>query len=190
MQDYRTHARPYIDKFKGIKLLVLDNDGIMTTSHLHYVDSHTPVGISFNVLDGYNMVLLQYTDIKLAVISGRDNQALMHRLQVLKVAPDHIYTGVHNKGKFLTDLMNKLQLDPAQVAFMGDDYIDISAFKEVGLAITVPNCHPMVIPYVDYQTVNTGGEGAVREVIDLLFIANQVDLPVATELQKFWMYEQ
>ncbi|RIY31672.1 hypothetical protein CJP74_06635 [Psittacicella melopsittaci] len=186
MLDYRQHARQAIDLFKGIKLLVLDNDGIMTPGQVHYYDSDTAVGVSYSVLDGYPIARSKKYGLHVAIISGRSNKALEHRAQILKVDENDFFAGVADKGKFLVELMQRYGLKPEEVAYMGDDFIDISAFKVVGLPISVPNRHPMVDKYVKYVTLNSGGTGAVREVCDLIMIANDTSSDMGQALQEFW----
>ncbi|RIY34013.1 KdsC family phosphatase [Psittacicella gerlachiana] len=186
MLDYRQHAKDKIHLFKGIKLLVLDNDGIMTPGQVHYYDANTAVGVSYSVLDGYAIARAKDYGLHVAVISGRSNSALEYRAKILKIDGADFFAGVHDKGKFLLELMEKYSLKPEEVAYMGDDYIDISALKVVGLPISVPNRHPMVDRYVKYVTLNQGGLGAVREVCDLLIIANEGQSNMREELLLYW----
>lgn len=186
MLDYREHAKEYLPLFRGIKLLVLDNDGVMTPAQVHFFDQNTPVGTSFSVLDGYAIVRAKQLGLHIAIISGRANAALEARSQLLKIAPEDFHAGVSDKGAYLQELMQKYSLRAEEVAFMGDDFIDISAFKVVGLAITVPNRHPIVDRYVKYTTLNQGGGGAVREVCDLIIIANETPSAMRDELLAYW----
>ncbi|MFC6277416.1 KdsC family phosphatase [Psittacicella hinzii] len=186
MLDYRAHAKNYIDLFKGIKLLVLDNDGIMTNGQVHYYDNKTAVGVSYSVLDGYAIARAKNYGLHVAIVSGRSNAALEHRAEILHIEANDFFAGVSDKGKFLLELMERYNLKPEEVAYMGDDFIDISAFKVVGLPISVPNRHPMVNSYVKYITQNEGGLGAVREVCDLLIIANGKGSDMKDALLAFW----
>lgn len=189
MLDYRKHAAEHLDKFKGIKLLVVDNDGIMTAGDCGVLSQDYPIFTEFSVLDGFGLIHLKEAGIKFAVVSGRANEALQRRLEIVG-HPNDLHMGVKHKGTYVKELIEKYGLTKEQVAFMGDDYIDISAFKEVGLAITVPNRHPIVDPYVNYTTLNHGGRGALREVLDLLRIANEDDSEFTAELKKFFRGEQ
>ncbi|RIY31498.1 hypothetical protein CKF54_06595 [Psittacicella hinzii] len=186
MLDYRQYAKDKLHLFKGIKLLVLDNDGVMTPGQVHYYDNQTSVGVTYSVLDGYAIARSKKYGLHIAIISGRQNKALEYRAQVLKVDENDFYVGVEDKGKFLQELMNKYSLKAEEVAFVGDDFIDISAFKVAGLPITVPNRHPIVDRYAKYTTLNQGGLGAIREVCDLIILANNVDSDMRDELLKFW----
>lgn len=185
MFDYRAHAKPHLDKFKNIKLLILDNDGIMNTGKLIYQNEGVAIGVEYDVLDGYGMINASQAGLKIAVVSGRKNDTLSHRLEVLKLK-DNLYMGVSHKGTYVQKLKQEFGLDKSQVAFMGDDYIDLSAFEEVGLSITVPNCHPMVLSKVNYVTKNYGGQGAVREVLDLIRIANPDDSAYTQKLLEYF----
>lgn len=149
MQDFRSYAREHLEKFRGIKLLVLDADGIMTPAQVHYRDQSIEVGVSYNVLDGYALKRMNPEHIRLAIVSGRANKALQNRYRVLELDKNCDFVmGCHDKGTAVKELAQKYGLTLDQIAFMGDDFIDISAFKVAGLSISVPNRHPMVDAYV------------------------------------------
>ena len=153
---------------KNIKLLILDCDGVLTDGTIYV----TPEGgemIAFNVLDGLGIEYLQESGIKIAVISGRNNPAVQHRLKKLKI--EHVFLGKHEKTDAFESLINTLNLQPEQIAYVGDDFLDIPVMLKVGLPITVPDAIESVKAIAKMCTQKKGGKGAVREVCDFIYDA-------------------
>ena len=154
-----------IDGAKKIKLLILDVDGVLTDGKIFVLpDGETMV--SFHVHDGAGIKNLQAIGIMLAVISGRNTKSVRHRLEQLGIK--HIFLGSDNKLIALNTLIDELKLTAEQIAYVGDDDADIPVMEKVGLSITVPNAMESVKKIAQYCTQKTGGNGAVREVCDLL----------------------
>ncbi|WP_428265139.1 KdsC family phosphatase [Haliangium sp.] len=151
-----------------VRLLALDVDGVLTDGALYY-GAEGELLKAFNVLDGLGIRLLGYADVEVAVITARRAPALERRLRDLSIT-QALY-GVENKGHALESLMSKLGLVPSQVAFVGDDLLDLPAFSRAGVAITVPNAHAMIRRRADWITHAGGGHGAVREIADALLAA-------------------
>lgn len=151
-----------------IKLVIFDVDGVLTDGRLHF----TPDGEEFKVFhvqDGFGIKLLLSQSIQVAVISGRNTVAVSKRMQKLGVT--HVYQGHENKLPIFTQLLNELKVNAEQVAYVGDELIDIPIIKRVGLGIAVANAHSFVKQHANWQTHNSGGQGAVREVCDLILTA-------------------
>jgi 3-deoxy-D-manno-octulosonate 8-phosphate phosphatase (KDO 8-P phosphatase) len=155
---------------KNIKLLILDCDGVLTDGTI-YVTAQGTEMIAFNVLDGMGIELLQKSGVIVAVISGRHNEAVQHRLNKLNI--EHVFLGMHNKITAFETLMNTLQLQTSQVAYVGDDFLDIPVMEKVALPITVPNATDGVKKIAKMCTQKKGGHGAVREVCDFIYHAQQ-----------------
>ena len=159
---------------KPIKLAVFDVDGVMTDGHL-FLSQDGREYRSFHVRDGLGLVMLKAQDIEVAIITARRSAALVERMQSLGI--QHIYQGYQNKGKMMLSLIQKLALTAEQVCYTGDDLIDLSAMRHVGLKIAVANAHQKVREFSDWTTVNNGGQGAVREICEmLLFSQDKLDL--------------
>lgn len=165
-----TYHAELIAKAKKVKLLILDCDGVLTDGKIYFTH-HGEEMIGFNVLDGYGIVLLRQTDIQIAVISGRDTPAVFHRLTQLKIP--HIFLGQLEKITAFESLLKQLKITPEEVAYMGDDLPDIDVMQKVGLPIAVHNAMPAVKKIATLCTEKKGGEGAVREICDLLFAAHR-----------------
>lgn len=153
---------------KKIKLLVLDCDGILTDGSI-YVSHDGQEMIGFNVLDGIGIERLQKSGVIVAVISGRENPAVQHRLTRLHI--QHIFLGKQDKIAVFNTLIHSLQLNASEVAYAGDDFLDIPVMEKVALPMTVPNAIDDVKKIALFCTSKHGGHGAVREMCDLIYFA-------------------
>jgi 3-deoxy-D-manno-octulosonate 8-phosphate phosphatase (KDO 8-P phosphatase) len=150
---------------KAIRLLILDVDGVLTDGRLYCDAQGEPIKV-FNTLDGHGIKLAQRAGIQVAVISGRDSPALRARLGALGVLRMHL--GVHSKLPAAESLLQELQLGWHQVAVVGDDWPDLPLMRRAQLACAPSNAHDQVRAAAQCLSVRRGGEGAVREVCDLL----------------------
>ncbi|MDP2806031.1 MAG: HAD-IIIA family hydrolase [Gallionellaceae bacterium] len=157
-----------IEKIKPIRLIAFDVDGIMTDGGLYLTDSGEEFK-RFHSLDGHGLKMLKASGVELAIITGRTSRCVEMRAQNLGIT--HVYQGIHKKWDAMQDLLNKLQLAPDVAAFMGDDVVDLPAMRRVGFSITVPKAPPIVHQYANYTTKHEGGNGAVREVCELIMSA-------------------
>lgn len=148
-----------------IKLFISDIDGVLTDGKLYYTKNGEEIK-AFNVMDGLGIKLLQNKNIKFGVISGRHSEALINRLKELKI--DIIYTGNHNKLDIYNNIKKDLNLEDEEVAYMGDDLVDIPLLKRVGMSFAPSSAHYFVKKFCKYITKNKGGEGALREAIEII----------------------
>ncbi len=153
----------YQEKLKNIKLLLLDVDGILTDAKIFYVHGQGWTR-SYCIYDGYGIRLLQKLGVPVGVISGGQSDELKERLKVLGI--QHFVIGSEDKLKSLEEIVAKTNIPYQNICFMGDELFDIPALEKVGLAITVPNAMLEVQEMVHWITSKSGGDGAVREVID------------------------
>ena len=153
------------DTAARVRLLVLDVDGVMTDGRLHY----GPGGMefkSFHVRDGLGMKRALDAGIEVAVISGRGGEAVERRLQELGIR--HVLLKQSDKRAALDKLLGDLDIQPEQVACVGDDTPDLAVMEPCALGIAVADAHADVRAAADWSTTMNGGRGAVREVCDLL----------------------
>ena len=153
------------NKAQKIKLLILDVDGVMTNNMLIYSDD----GIeskAFNTRDGHGMVLLQKSGIDIGIITGRKSQLVTNRMKDLKVK--HVYQGVPDKLPTFLKLVADLELSLDEIAYIGDDILDLPVLMRIGLAITPANGDEEVKSRVDYISPFKGGEGCVREACEII----------------------
>jgi 3-deoxy-D-manno-octulosonate 8-phosphate phosphatase (KDO 8-P phosphatase) len=162
-------------KLTQVKLLALDVDGVMTDGGLYYTESGEELK-KFNVKDGLGIKLVLQQGIEVAILTAGTSQAAVHRAQRLGVA--HVFIGVQDKLAQLEALCDKLGLGLDQVAYVGDDLIDLAAMQAVGCPITVADAMTENQAVALYITDRKGGEGAVRQVCDLLLQA--IRLPADT----------
>lgn len=172
----------YIEKAKPIRLLILDVDGVLTSGLIYYGNNENDVR-AFHIQDGLGIKLLQKTGVKIAVISGKNAKAVALRLQELNIT--HAYLGHEEKLPAYEELKKQLQLQDHEIAYMGDDLPDLPLLRRVGFAITVPNAVAIVKQHADMITKNFGGQGAVREVCELILEAqNQYQFVIQSYLTK------
>jgi 3-deoxy-D-manno-octulosonate 8-phosphate phosphatase (KDO 8-P phosphatase) len=155
-------------KLKKIKMLVLDVDGVMTDGSI-IMDSDGREMKNFNVRDGHGLVMIQRHGIQVAILTGRTSAVVDHRARDLKIT--EVYQGALNKKEIFAQILEKNNLTPETIAYMGDDIVDIPVLKLVGFSVAVADALDLVKKTVDYATVNRGGQGAVREICEMLLMA-------------------
>jgi len=155
-------------RFKSIKLLVLDVDGVMTDGGLTIGDDGQEYK-TFHAHDGLGMKLLKASGVNLAIITGRTSNVVKKRAESTGVA--HFYQGAEDKLVAFNDLMKTSGLQASQCAFMGDDVVDLPPMLKCGLALAVPDSPALVLQHAHYVTIKAGGRGAVREVCELIMQA-------------------
>ncbi|MCX7089370.1 MAG: 3-deoxy-manno-octulosonate-8-phosphatase KdsC [Methylococcales bacterium] len=153
---------------KKLRLLILDVDGVLTDGKLFF-DAQGVEYKSFHARDGHGIKLLQQSGVKVAVISGRNSAVVALRMQSLGV--ELVYQGHENKVAAFNEILQRLALEPEQVAHVGDDVLDLPLMVRVGLAIAVQDAHFTVKKHAHWCTQLPGGNGAVREVCDLIMQA-------------------
>lgn len=154
-----------IERFEKIKLLILDVDGVMTDGGLIISDDGQEYKI-FHAHDGLGMKLLKASGVQTAIITGRTSNVVKQRAESTGVSL--IYQGAENKLTAFKDLLTQTGLAAHEIAFMGDDVVDLPPMRNAGLAIAVPDAPQLVLDYAHYTTKKAGGKGAVREVCDLI----------------------
>ena len=159
------------ERAKKIRLLALDVDGILSNGGLTFSNDGEELK-TFDVQDGFGIKCIQDNGIVVAVITGRQSNIVLNRMKALGIA--HVIQGREDKGTALRTLCTSLNIDLTDVAYMGDDWPDLTALGLVGLALTAPNAHSEVRKRVHFVTQARGGQGAVREVCDLLLQAQGV----------------
>lgn len=157
-----------LNKAKNIKMLVLDVDGILSNGQIIY-DANGVETKAFNVQDGFGIKRLQQFGIAVAIITGRKSQIVANRAKELGI--ELLVQGREDKLVVLNELLKNSELTLAECAYMGDDLPDARAIQAVGFSVTVPNAHSEIKKIADMITTNGGGDGAVREVCDILLKA-------------------
>lgn len=155
-------------KASRVRVLFLDVDGVLTDGGLYFAADGESLK-RFNTLDGHGLKLLQRAGITPAVVTGRGSAALRTRLAALGVV--HARFDTEDKAPAAESILAELGLDWSQAAAMGDDWPDLPMMQRAALRCAPPNAHTEVLARVDLITRARGGEGAVREVCDVLLTA-------------------
>lgn len=170
---YGPIAQTVMEKAAKIRLLICDVDGVMSDGLIYQGNSGEELK-AFNVRDGYGIRCLLTSGVEVAIITGRKAKLLEDRANTLGIT--HLYQGQSDKLLAYRKLLDKLVLRPGEVAYIGDDLIDWPVMAEVGLSAAVADAHPLLLPKADYVTQIAGGRGAVRELCDLILLAqNKLD---------------
>lgn len=170
---YGPIAQAVMEKAAKIRLLICDVDGVMSDGLIYQGNSGEELK-AFNVRDGYGIRCLLTSGVEVAIITGRKAKLLEDRANTLGIT--HLYQGQSDKLLAYRELLDKLAVRPGEVAYIGDDLIDWPVMAEVGLSAAVADAHPLLLPKADYVTQIAGGRGAVRELCDLILLAqNKLD---------------
>jgi len=153
------------ERLKKIKLLILDVDGVLTDGRIIF-DSNAVESKFFNVKDGHGIKMLQRSGVEVGIISGRESQVVYNRAVELGIG--QVYQKALDKLVPYRQMLEATGLTDEEVAFMGDDVIDIPILKRVGFAAAPADAVNEVFPFVQFVSKNRGGWGAVREVCDLI----------------------
>ncbi len=153
-----------------MKLFAMDVDGVLTDGTV-LISSDGTEAKRFSILDGLGLSLLRHTGFPLAWISGRASGATTARAIELKIP--HLIQGRIDKLTALTELATKLGLTLDQCVYMGDDVIDVPALRAAGIGVSVPGAMPEALAAASYVTRRPAGLGAVREICNHLFAAQQ-----------------
>jgi len=158
-------ASEFETRLKKTKMLLLDVDGILTDAKTFYIEGSGFTRF-FNMYDGYGIKLLIKAGFPVGIISGGQAKDLQERIRILGI--EHFVLGNEDKLTSMKTLSEKLKIPFENIAFMGDELFDLPALKAVGLSISVPGATDEVKNQVNWITHKTGGNGAVREIIDAI----------------------
>ena len=150
-----------------IKILVMDVDGTLTDGKI-YVGDHGEVFKAFHVRDGYRLINMEKYNIIPVIITGRKSEILAKRAAELRI--EEVHQGVEDKLLILDEIISRYQLTYENVAYIGDDINDIDCMKACYLKACPADAMDEVIGVVDYVCKSNGGNGAVREFIDLIVL--------------------
>lgn len=154
-----------VEAAKKIKLLVLDVDGVLTDGRITYTSAGDEIK-SFNVRDGHAIKMAIRAGLDVAIITGRESNIVRRRADELGIRL--VYQGAIDKMQALKEIVTEAGFEPGQIAYMGDDVVDIPVLQSVGFACAPADAAGEVLARSPYVTDAGGGKGAVRELI--LFI--------------------
>lgn len=152
----------------GIEAIIFDVDGVLTDGGLYRTDDGQEIK-RFHAMDGLGIRMLSDVGIQIAIITGRTSKLVADRCEELQI--QHLYQGQRDKLSAFEDLCAKLQLAPQDIAYMGDDIIDLPVMRRVGLALTVPDACHEIAAIAHWTSKRHGGYGAAREACELILKA-------------------
>ncbi len=166
------YAADLLARAARIRLACFDVDGTLTDGRL-YFDSEGREMKAFHVADGQGLVLLRKAGITVALVTARSGSIAERRGAELGV---ETHVGVRDKQACVDAIRTRLDIASDAVAFMGDDLPDRGPMSTCGLAVAPANAHPLAADVAHWLTPSRGGEGAARELCDLLLHAQGVDV--------------
>ncbi len=155
-------------KAQRIKLLLLDVDGVLSDGRI-IVDNEGEEMKYFDARDGHGIRLLARAGIEVGLLTGRSSRVVTHRARDLGIRM--VYQKVFNKVDVYQKIKQSKRLTDLEVAYVGDDIVDLPVLRRVGLSIAVRDAWEGLKNKVDYVTERKGGRGAVREVVEMLLHA-------------------
>lgn len=160
-EDFQERAR-------NVRMIVFDVDGVLTDGSLFFGDDGQEYK-AFNSRDGHGIKMLRASGVEPGIITGRTSQVVLHRARNLGIT--HLYQGADDKLQAFENLLASVGLAPDQIAYMGDDVVDLPVLRRCGLAISVPDAPDEVKARSHYVTRANAGRGAAREVCELIMRA-------------------
>ncbi len=157
-----------LDRARRVRLVIFDVDGVLTDGSLFIGDDGQEYK-AFNSRDGHGMKMLRNSGVEVAIITGRTSEVVKHRVADLGIT--HVYQGQLDKVAAFEHLVQRLGMDHAQTAYVGDDVVDLPVMRRVGFAVAVQDAHELVRKHAHWQTPNGGGRGAARDVCELIMEA-------------------
>ncbi len=160
---------PELEQLRRIRCLLTDVDGVLTDGRIHLNEAGEE-SKTFHVHDAAGLVYWHRTGGLSGFVSGRKGKMVEKRARDLNVQEVHL--GQLDKLPVLEDIMTRHELLAEEIAYIGDDLVDLPVLAAVGFAVTVPNARSEVRERVHYVTETRGGDGALREVVEILLKAH------------------
>ena len=155
-------------KAAAIRLIIFDVDGVLTDGSLFIGDDGQEYK-AFNSKDGHGMVMLQETGVQIAIITGRTSEVV--RIRMASLGIERLYQGKRQKLPAYEELKQLTGFSDEQIAYVGDDVVDLPVMTKVGLAIAVQDAHELAKQHAHWITPSGGGRGAAREVCEMIMDA-------------------
>jgi 3-deoxy-D-manno-octulosonate 8-phosphate phosphatase (KDO 8-P phosphatase) len=162
----------FLQKLSQISMVIFDVDGVLTDNTVYI----GPDGFElkrFNIADGLGIHMAQNHGLRIALLSGRKSPSTISRAQELGIID--IFQGSSNKIECYDAIKTKYSIDDEQIAYIGNDLIDLPIMKRCGLAVAVPDSPQSVLKTAHYVTHKAGGFGAAREILDMILDARGID---------------
>jgi 3-deoxy-D-manno-octulosonate 8-phosphate phosphatase (KDO 8-P phosphatase) len=163
------------DRARNIKVLIFDVDGVLTDGQLYFVPESSAsdaAGLEFKGFcahDGLGVTLARLAGLRVGIITKRQSRTVAIRANDLRL--EFVYQGQHHKMSAINDIMARADVTLDQIAYVGDDIVDLGVMRQVGLAIAPSNARPQAKSAAHYVTATPGGYGAGRDAIDFILDA-------------------
>jgi len=167
---------PPTTRLRKIRMLIMDVDGVLTDAGMYYAESGEELK-KFNTRDGHGITLLQAAGFKTAIVTRERTAIVTRRAQKLNIG--EVHQGAVDKLPVVKDLLARHGLQSEEACFIGDDVGDLDAMRYVGLPVAVADAVPSIKRVAAYVTRARGGDGAVRELCDLLLACSAKQHPDA-----------
>lgn len=148
-----------------IRLVLMDVDGTLSDGRLYYTADWVEAK-AFDVTDGFGISLLHACGLKTGIVTGRESRIVAERARELEI--EIVYQGRFQKDKILDRILKEQNLGDRQVAFIGDDLFDLPLLLRAGFSAAPADAHPEVRQRVHFVSRFGGGQGAVREIAELI----------------------
>lgn len=155
------------EKAKAVKCIIFDVDGVLTDGGLFFDNNGHEIK-AFNSKDGHGIRMLMDSGVEVAIITGRQSELVKHRADNLKLSKELIYQGYRDKRPAFKSLLEKTGFSKDEIAYVGDDVIDLPVMSQVGFAIAVGDAHWFVKQHAHMITEAHGGKGAGREASEFI----------------------
>ncbi len=162
-----------LEKAAHIKLLIFDVDGVLTDGSLFIGDDGQEYK-AFHSQDGHGIKMLQKHGVRCAIITGRTSKVVEYRTRGLGIDPELVWQGQHDKLQGFAALLKQTGLQADEIAYLGDDVVDLPVMQKVGLAVAVQDAHAFVLKHSHWQTPRAGGRGAARDLCEMIMEARGV----------------
>ena len=164
------------ERLKKIKLFLCDVDGVLTDGRVYWAGADVGFNRFFHVADGHGLKLLMQGGIQVGIISGGRSLGVIKRAESLQL--DFAKLGNEDKRQGYLEILQATGLADEEALYMGDELFDLPLLKRVGFSAAPPDACPEVLAACHYVTTRPGGKGCVREVVDMLRIAQAMPLEV------------
>ena len=169
-------------KIEAVRLFILDVDGVLTDGRIITDDNGREIK-QFDVRDGHGLKLLMRYGIGVVLLTGRKSAVVEHRARDLGI--EEVHQGIWNKVEVSESILQNRDLRYDQVAFVGDDIVDIPLLRRVGFSVAVADAAEEVKRIVDFVTQKKGGRGAVREICEIILLAQDKWADVAARYELY-----
>jgi YrbI family 3-deoxy-D-manno-octulosonate 8-phosphate phosphatase len=163
------------ERARKVRLIAMDVDGVLTDAGMYYTETGDELK-KFNTRDGMGVALAREAGLKTAILTGESTQLVARRGAKMRI--DHVFIGVTDKLTCMKELLSQLDLTLEQVAYIGDDVNDYELLCHVGLAAAVRDASRLPKSVAHLVTEAKGGEGAVRELCEIILEAQHERVPL------------